>query len=276
MQPRKIRGWQFFDDNIGVCDVVEASGIGALKEDDRRVAEWFIAALAGCRSVVDVGCGAGFPGLYVSSHVDRLVGVDAAPNMIAAARRHARELHVDNASFEVGGDTTLRFPDHEFDGVMLCGLLESMDWESVNRIVPEVLQMLAPGGRVAALDQDWADVLARKPREERSIRYGKDRLVLCCVGRTQCLETDTRYLVRVTSSSGEKMMSELGGRSRVSTQLSIDDLNSEDVVDAWYEEAAQFDAESYMELFSANGFKDIKIDRLSVWGQSMLMLQAAR
>jgi len=240
IQPRRINGWDFFNDNVSVCDVVQPGGIESLNPDDRRVAEWFATGLAGCQHVIDLGCGAGFPGLFVAAHVGELVGVDAAPKMLNAARWHATELGVKNASFEMGGDSGLRYEDGWFDGAMLCGLLESMDSESVDRVLPELWRILAPGARLAALDQDWDDVLGRKPREEKTIRGGDGRLVLCHVERTGNTERDTRYMVNPSGRSGGRLMRELAGNRRVSTNTCPNDLDPEDMVDAWYEESAQF------------------------------------
>ena len=75
---RKIAGWEFFNNNVDVCDLVRPGGIKALEANARAVAELFIAALGGHRRILDVGCGSGFPGLYVASYVDELVGLDLA------------------------------------------------------------------------------------------------------------------------------------------------------------------------------------------------------
>ncbi len=84
---RKKPGWEFCNENVSIWNGnVNPDGIQALEKGNRRVAEWFISVLKGCRLVIDIGCGAGFPSLYLAPHVDKVMGVDAAPNMIDAAR----------------------------------------------------------------------------------------------------------------------------------------------------------------------------------------------
>ena len=92
MVRQQVPGWQYFDEHVESCDVVRGRALDTLEEDDRAVAEWFIGAPEGRRRVLDVGCGAGYPGLYVAGHVGELVGIDAAPNMVRAAQAHKTRL----------------------------------------------------------------------------------------------------------------------------------------------------------------------------------------
>jgi len=184
IEPRKIAGWEFFDDNVDVCDIVRPDGLQALEPGDREVAERFIDALNGCHKVLDLGCGSGYPGIYVAAHVDKLVGVDAAPNMVSKARANAANLCVENVLFQVGGADGLQFGNEEFDGALLCGVLESMDWKCVHQMMAEVWRVMAPGGRIAVLDQDWQYVLKKKARNTAGIRCEKESLLLQFVERT--------------------------------------------------------------------------------------------
>jgi len=277
-EPRKTAGWEFFNDNVHVCDVVRPGGLAALKEGDRKVAEKFIGALRGCQRVLDVGCGSGFPGLYVASHVGELVGVDAAPNMVTAARANADQLGVQNAVFHVGGDSGLPFRDAEFDAALLCGVLESMDWESADRMMSEVWRVLTTGGRIALLDQDWRDVLLRKPLRAASILSAKGRFVLRVVERRSSPATEryTSYVVDPGSPTGRKLRSELGDRPQAPTSITPEDLDAEAVLDAWYEETAQFDVETLPHLAASKGFRGIQVESLPLWGQNILFLQAVK
>ena len=71
IQPRRIAGWEFFNNNPEICSVIRPGGLEALGADDRRVAKRFIQVLKGCRRVLDIGCGSGFPGLYVASVTEK-------------------------------------------------------------------------------------------------------------------------------------------------------------------------------------------------------------
>ena len=86
IQPHKIAVWEFFDQNTDACDAGSMAVYDTLNEQNRQVPEFFIPALSGSRRVLDLGCGEGYPGLYVAPHVGELVGLDAAPNVTPSAR----------------------------------------------------------------------------------------------------------------------------------------------------------------------------------------------
>ena len=272
-RPRKIAGWQFFNENVEVCDVVRPGGLVALEGDDKKVAKWFIQVLQGSRKVLDLGCGSGFPGLYVAPHVETLAGMDAAPNMIVAAQANATKLGVKNASFEVGGTKGIRFEDEEFDGAILCGLLESMDWETVDRMTFEVKRVLVPGGRIAIVDRDWQNILDKAPSSEAIIKIKKEHLILQFVERISSppMERDFRYLIDSNSLLGQRFREELNDEVCVHTKINRDELEQQDFLDAWYDETAQFDAETLTELILSKGFRAVKVESLPVWGKTLFL-----
>ncbi len=280
IRPRKIAGWEFFDRNTEACDAADMAEFEALSEADRQVPEFFINALRGCGRVLDLGCGGGYPGLYVAPCVGELVGLDAAPNMVEVALSNTARLGVANARFQVGGSDGIPCADVEFDGVMLSGLLESMDWEGVHAVMPEVFRVLAPAGRIAVLDQDWRDFLLKHPLKGTHICLRKARLMLRVVERRSSphTESDTRYFIRTDGSLGRKLLSELGDKDVMPTAMTPDDLKPDDVLDAEYDEAAQFDQATFAELFASHGFRDVRCEsvHLPAWGQRILFLTARR
>ena len=70
------------------------------------------------------------------------------------------------------------FGDGSFDGAMVCGAFETMDWQAAPRAIEQVWRVLEAGGRLAILEQDWALVLQSKPRRRAMIRCRGDRLTL--------------------------------------------------------------------------------------------------
>jgi len=278
IRPRRIEMWEFFNENIDAAGSWRLGKLTDLSAGDRKAAEFFIAALKGSRRVLDLGCGAGLPGLYLAEHVGSLVGLDAAPNMIAAARTNAAELGLPNALFQVGGLDALPFEDEGFDGASLCGVLESMDWEDVHRTISEVWRVLQASGRLAVLAQDWQDVVHRRPRQETSVRFEKGRLWLQTTERKVSLpgERDTRYYVAPESTSGRRLRQELAGEMRHLTTLSADQLLPEDIVDAWFYETAQFDTETLAALLESSGFHTVMVSRERIWTSPTLLATARK
>jgi len=278
IRPRRIEMWEFFSENVEAAGIPYLGGLAELGAGDRKAAEFFIAALRGCRRMLDIGCGEGLPALYLAERVGTVVGLDAAPNMIAAARANARRLGLANASFEVGGLEALPFGDHEFDGASICGALESMDWPDVRRTIAEVQRVLEPGGRLAVLEQDWCDILETRPRRETCLRLENGRLWFQITERCSHphAEKQTRYFVAPESASGQRLREQLGDDARRMTATAISELRPGDISDAWWHETAQFDSETLADLLQSNGFRDLTTRCERVWTEEVLLVTAVK
>lgn len=266
IRPRKVPGWQFFNNNVERSADVDLVPLEELDEDNREVAVLFSNALSGCTRVADLGCGGGFPAAYVAGHVDEVIGIDAAPEVAAAGIEQLGRAGITNASIMQGDATSTWFGNGEFDGAMLCGLLESMDWPDVDRVVSEASRLVNPGGRIAVLDQDWSAVMETMPTPNLIINE-KGKLVIRTHERRQqpFSLTTTWYQVDPASAVGGRLMEMLGDKHRMSTTLGPDDV-ADDITDAWYEECAQFDAQTLSDTLKGAGFADVEVRRLPVWG----------
>lgn len=100
--------------------------------------------------VLDIACGTGLPGLLAARRVGpegRVVGIDLAPEMLAAARRKARAAGLDNIEFLEMDAERLEFDEGSFDaGTCACGLMFFPDAATALR---EMHRVLRPGGRLA-------------------------------------------------------------------------------------------------------------------------------
>ena len=115
-----------------------------------------LAARAGERGL-DVGCGPGFLVCELAMAVGpagRIVGIDASPDMVAAARARVEREHVaDQVDLALGDAARLDFPDASFDFVVAVQVYLYV--ADVARAVAEAARVLRPGGRLAVVDTDW-------------------------------------------------------------------------------------------------------------------------
>ena len=103
------------------------------------VLEW-LAAQPGER-ILDLGCGDGQLSARIAAMGAEVTGVDASPQMAAAAR--ARGIRADEASAE-----SLPYPDHSFDAVFSNAVLHWV--RDQDAMLEEVRRVLRPGGRLVA------------------------------------------------------------------------------------------------------------------------------
>lgn len=99
-------------------------------------------------SVVDVGCGAGRAVAELAERHVRAVGVDPSERMIAIARdRWPR------ADFRIAGAYELPLPDASVDGYRADKVFHVLAEPA--RALAEARRVLAPGGRIVLVGQDW-------------------------------------------------------------------------------------------------------------------------
>ena len=101
----------------------------------------------GDEAALDAGCGAGALALALAPLVERVVGVDRVPELIALARERAPA----NAEFLVADATELPFADFSFD---LTGTLRTLHHTARPELVlAELTRVTRPGGRLLVVDQ---------------------------------------------------------------------------------------------------------------------------
>ncbi len=97
------------------------------------------------RAALDFGCGVGRISRALAAHFERVVGLDVAPSMIAAARRlnqaSPRCRFSVNRSARLGG-----IASDTFDFVYSRLVLQHIPPRSVRRYIAELVRVLAPGG----------------------------------------------------------------------------------------------------------------------------------
>jgi SAM-dependent methyltransferase len=118
-------------------------------------AAYLIPRLSPGAHVLDVGCGPGTITIGFATYVGegRVVGIDAAAEVLTGARSEAERQGHRNVSFEVGDLYDLSFDDGTFDVVHAHQVLQHLA-DPVAALV-EMRRVCRPGGTVAARDGDY-------------------------------------------------------------------------------------------------------------------------
>jgi SAM-dependent methyltransferase len=132
------------------------------------------------RKVLDLGCGIGRFEMALSSRVERLVGVDLSPNMVAVARRRTSGLA--NVRIDLGDGLDLAGGDGEFD---LALAIDSMPYlvglgdEVLDANFAEIARVLRRGGDFVILEFSYRENLDADRRDLSTLadRFGFDVVV---------------------------------------------------------------------------------------------------
>jgi ubiquinone/menaquinone biosynthesis C-methylase UbiE len=111
--------------------------------------------------VLDAGCGPGTYGMILAEYGFNVIGIDIAEAAINKGNERAAH---QNISFhaEKGDLEHLRFPDNTFDIVFTGWTLHH--FPSLDQVCSELCRVLKPGGRIAVVEPNEANFMARVSR----------------------------------------------------------------------------------------------------------------
>jgi ubiquinone/menaquinone biosynthesis C-methylase UbiE len=122
---------------------------GSMRERTVELAE-----ITAGEDVLDVGCGTGDLTMVAgkrSGAAGRVHGIDAAPEMIAVARRKAARLGL-KIDYSVAAAEDLPFADSSFDVVLSSLVMHHLPDDLKRTALAEIRRVLRPGGRLLVID----------------------------------------------------------------------------------------------------------------------------
>jgi ubiquinone/menaquinone biosynthesis C-methylase UbiE len=118
-------------------------------------AGYLLDRLTASARVLDVGCGPGTITAGIAARVPQgqVIGIDAAADVLSAARQEAQRQELGNVSFGVGDAYHLAFDDESFDVVHAHQVLQHLSDPVAG--LAEMRRVCREGGLVAARDADY-------------------------------------------------------------------------------------------------------------------------
>jgi ubiquinone/menaquinone biosynthesis C-methylase UbiE len=153
----------------------------ARAEEAAQTIEAAIDIPPGCRTI-EVGAGTGLLGLALRPRLGSLVLADTSEGMLAEANRKIRDGRLDDvqtAHFDLAADAPP--PGAPFDLVVSLLLLHHV--KDTRAALAGMYRLLAPNGRVAAIDLDTEDGSFHSPEAEGVHHLGFDRKGLAELAR---------------------------------------------------------------------------------------------
>jgi ubiquinone/menaquinone biosynthesis C-methylase UbiE len=130
------------------------------------------AGIATGQRVLDLGCGPGFLSLALAEMVGRtgaVHGVDINARFVADARARALQRDFSHVQFHHLDGATLPLGDATVDRVIAKNVLEYVP--DVDETLNEAVRVLAPGGKLHAIDSDWGFVIVEPWGKETVDRF---------------------------------------------------------------------------------------------------------
>lgn len=99
---------------------------------------------------LDIGCGAGHLSFALAPRLARMVALDPSQSMLAAVSKAAATKGLSQIEVRQANAESLPFDDCSFG--LVCTRYSAHHWTQLERAVPEIARVLAPGGHTLIID----------------------------------------------------------------------------------------------------------------------------
>lgn len=108
--------------------------------------------------ILEAGCGVGAQTKIVAlkNPDSKFISIDISKNSIKKAKRLIESLGITNVEFQVGDIFDLKYPDHFFDYVLICFVLEHLP-DPIKALI-EIKRVLKKGGSITIIEGDHGSV----------------------------------------------------------------------------------------------------------------------
>ena len=110
--------------------------------------EFFAEALQNCEKILDVGCGEGWPSLYLARTIPYVTGIDLSPEHISLAKNTAHLMGLLNIEFHAEEIEKMLFENDTFDGVCFGGNVFTYNRDP-RTMLRSICRVLKSGGTFA-------------------------------------------------------------------------------------------------------------------------------
>ena len=165
-----------------------------------RLSVWvdiFEKALEGCCKVLDVGCGAGFPAVFLAKRFE-LFGLDLSKNMLSIAEKRAKENKV-KINFVQADSHLLPFKDNAFDGVYCKFAIWPL--KEPKKAISEMVRVLKPDGRLVVVEVDRKKKGGYTPSLKAKLIYSVYRFFKYRILRQPDTSRIWRFLIEATKNN---------------------------------------------------------------------------